>query len=49
MRREKLKLPRAPLPRKTGGAHKRKNKVLPRKAKHKYSKLTFKGCLLFEE
>jgi hypothetical protein len=28
-------LPRAPLPRQTGGAHKVKTKVLPRKAKHK--------------
>ena len=28
-------LPRAPLPRQTGGAHKVLTKVLPRKAKHK--------------
>lgn len=32
---KKLKLPRAPLPKQTGGAHRRKNKVLDRKKKHK--------------
>jgi hypothetical protein len=31
----KQKLPRAPLPRKTGGAHRTRWKELPRKAKHK--------------
>lgn len=31
----KPKLPRAPLPKQTGGAHRLKTKVLDRKAKHK--------------
>jgi len=31
----KRKLPRAPLPRQTGGPHKLKTKILFRKAKHK--------------
>lgn len=33
--RDRLNLPRVPLPVKLGGPHKRKNKVLDRKAKHK--------------
>lgn len=32
---DKPKLPRAPLPRQTGGIHKTRKKELPRKAKHK--------------
>lgn len=31
----KPKLPRAPLPRQTGGAHRTRRNELPRKAKHK--------------
>lgn len=31
----KIKLPRAPLPKKIGGPHKLKNKILDRKKKHK--------------
>jgi hypothetical protein len=31
----KPRLPRAPLPKQTGGAHKLKTKQLPRKQKHK--------------
>lgn len=31
----KPKLPRAPLPKQTGGAHKVKTRTIPRKAKHK--------------
>lgn len=34
-KRSKPRLPRAPLPRQTGGAHKVKTKVLHRKRKHK--------------
>jgi hypothetical protein len=33
--RKKPKLPRVPIPIKVGSAHKRKNKVLERKKKHK--------------
>lgn len=33
--RRRLKLPRAPLPKQKGGAHKLKTKVLDRKRKHK--------------